>query len=154
MRAASASSAWSMPQPLGRQQEQCRAVLAAQHGGEDRTVVLDPVQYLAALANPDDSPLGGIVPPSVRRPMLCGSTGSPLNVESPPPMEADFPTNCSSGGRLPLFDGAAVRLGLCAPGDVAAEVLDRDPHLLQGRRWHLAQGLIGVVDEEVVYDGS
>ena len=88
--------------PLGRQQEQHRAVLAAQHGGEDRTVVLDPVQYLAALANPDDSPLGGIVPPSVRtcvrrldpadgtrrrpdrgrpgqdpRPMLCGSTGSP-----------------------------------------------------------------------------
>ena len=52
--------------PLGRQQEQGRAVLAAQHGGEDRAVVLDPVQQLAALANPDDRPLGGIVPAGVR----------------------------------------------------------------------------------------
>src|SRR5260370_31246430 len=38
--------------PLGRQQEQCLAVQSAEHGGEDRAVVLDALQHLAALADP------------------------------------------------------------------------------------------------------
>lgn len=40
--------------PLGCQEEQCRAVRSAEHGGEDRAVVLDPLEHLAAFADPHD----------------------------------------------------------------------------------------------------
>ena len=42
--------------PFGRQQKQRLAVRAAQHGGEDRAIVFDPLQHLAALADPHDRP--------------------------------------------------------------------------------------------------
>src|SRR6266566_6672284 len=57
--------------PLGCQQEQRLAVRSTEHGGEDRAVVLDALQHLAALADPHDRALEGIVTTAVGADVRC-----------------------------------------------------------------------------------
>src|SRR5919198_103863 len=75
----------------------------------------------------------------------------PLN-ESAPSREGALPA--SSGLfrllRRRLAGPAGLARSLSCLGDVAGEVLDRDPHLLEGRRGLLPQSDVRAVDEDVV----